>query len=119
MFTDPNELTVKLSDLDQAIVAIRKTAVANEVVREIDGQTLRQRPYLASVLVYKDGAATSETTLVFPASIKETLDQAPGYVIGRLSKDVHPKNPEWSLWQLHSISGSERSEAVAAFESMV
>ncbi len=120
MFSDPNALTVQLSDLDGAIVAMRKIKDGRTVTRTLeDGTTVSGQPVLTEVLVYNGETAQSETTLVFPKSLQETIEGASGYVVGRLAKEDHPSKPGWQLWQLNPIEGETKEQAVAAFEAIV
>lgn len=122
MFVRPNELTITLAELDGLPVAFRWLADGNVVRRTMsDGTTVEQTPILVDVLVYEKGAARKETTLIFPDSIKDTVNQAGrgSFVFGKVSKDVHPKNDEWTLWALHTLSDKEEVKVLAAFGSLI
>lgn len=119
MFSDPNELTTRLDELDGAVVAMRKLADGGNVTREMpDGRSVTRQPLLAQVLVFDGGRAVAETTLVFPDSLKKTIEQADGFVVGTLVKAPHPKRSDWSLWQLETLEEPVRSQAIEAFTSI-
>ena len=116
MFQDPNELTARLDDFNGKVVALRKLADGSEVTREIEGQSVTRTPILVQAVVVSGNTATSHTTLIFPDALIKTVSDANGFVLGKLVKQEHPKNPEWTLWVLETISGATRDKAVSAIE---
>ncbi len=120
MFNDPNALTVRLDDLEGAIVAIKKLAAGASVTRTMpDGRVVTRNPLLAEVLVFDGENASRETTLVFPESLQRTIEQTPDYVVGILSLDPHPKTDGHTLWQIHPVTDeAKRTAAVSAFEAI-
>ncbi len=119
MFSDPNELSVRIDELDGAIVAMRKLADGGKITREMpDGRSVTRQPLLAQVLVFDGERAVAETTLVFPDSLKQAIEQAPGFVVGTLHKGEHPRRSDWSLWTIESLEEPVRSQAIEAFTSI-
>ncbi len=120
MFSDPNTTTVRLDELDGAIVAMRKLADGSTVRREMaDGRVVARKPILAQVLVFDGEQAVSETTLVFPEALQRTIEQAPQFAIGTLRKNPHPKRSDWTLWELEKLEEDAKAQAEAAFTAIV
>lgn len=120
MFSDPNSTTIRLDEIDGAIVAMRKLADGSTVKREMpDGRTVARKPILAQVLVFDGTKATSETTLVFPEALQRTIEQAPDFAVGTLRKIPHPKRADWSLWELAKLEDEDvKAQAIDAFTSI-
>ncbi len=115
-FTDPNELTVQLSDLDGAVVAIKKIADGATVTRTMDdGRNVTRTPILCRILAHDGEKATAESTLVFPESLIRTIEQAEEYAIGRLAKNDHPTKADYKIWELSTIDAATKALVMDAF----
>jgi hypothetical protein len=115
-YNDPTALTIRLDELDGAIVAIRKVGVGNAVRRRMsDGKKATRVPYLCELQVYRGKSEDAEqhTTLVFPETLQSAIDAHPDGQLGRLTVVPHPNGKTgWTMWQLEPVSAGKRAKVV-------